>query len=169
MLLFCGCTVEQPTKPSTSHAIVTRLTLRLVKAGADTLQFSWKDSDGTIGALPATADTVRLEKSSYYQGSMQLFSDGITTSTNITTTFEQQAATHQCIMSDDKGLAVYVARDNDTSFKPLGLLYTTYTSTIGGRTQLNVRMYHYSAADEKQSKVPGTVLDVNATFPLVVE
>ena len=169
MFLLCGCTVEQPTKPSTSHAIVTRLTLRLIKAGADTLQFSWKDSDGTIGALPATADTVRLEKSSYYQGSLQLFSDGITTSTNITPTFEHQAETHQCIMSDDKGLTVYTARDNDTSFKPLGLLFTAYTSTIGGRTQLNVRMYHYSTAEEKQSNVPGAILDVNATFPLVIE
>lgn len=168
LLAIPSCDDTQPTPPTADHNLITTVVLTLVGQNSDTVRATWHDNDGTVGSLPSTTQTLTLRPSTFYKGTVQVYSDGLLSKKDLTPSIAKENSKHQFLYSDDKGLVVFAVTDSDSSGKLVGLSYNAYTSKSTGQGTMKVALYHYADPALKVSRDPGQTVDVIASFPIVV-
>ncbi|MCO6465116.1 MAG: hypothetical protein J5I53_00730 [Bradyrhizobiaceae bacterium] len=168
-LVLAGCTESNPVKPINGTEVITTIQLALTKNGADTSYVVWEDVDGAGGRAPNRIDTIKLDASTMYNGTLKLLNASAIPTADVTPDIRSEMNQHQFIGYDEKGLVVWAANDVDGLGKPIGLSFTMYTSSTKGQGSLTLTLYHYDAEADKEAGKPGVESDISVVFPVVVQ
>lgn len=168
-LVVLGCSESNPVKPINGTEVITTIQLALSKNGADTTYVVWEDVDGIGGRAPNRIDTIKLDASTIYNGTVKLLNATAIPTADVTSDVRSEMNQHQFIGYDEKGLVVWTANDVDGLGKPIGLSYTMYTSSIKGQGSLTITLYHYATESDKKAGMPGVESDITVVFPVVVQ
>jgi hypothetical protein len=167
-LAFTACSEENPNKPIEDHDVITTIILQLVSPTGDTVRATWQDADGPGGSPPNRIDTLRLRSGILYEGSTFVYNTAVSPTEDLTIVIDAEAEQHQFLITDIPDLIDVVITDLDTLGKPVGLHHRMSGNTIGTGA-LEIRLYHYDNAADKQPGIPGAETDVSIALPLVVE
>ena len=123
--------------PINEEELITTLTLSVQKNGSNTItQFSFEDIDG-VGGMPATIDSLLLEKNATYQVSISLFNKAAIPIDTNTNEVLEEGDMHQFFYQSIPNTTIknfaYQA-PNDINDNPIGLHFsfdTDNTPTIG--------------------------------------
>ncbi len=168
VLLLTSCTENNPTPPVDDHEVITTITLVLVSAAGDTTRATWEDADGEGGAAPNRIDTLLLQPSTNYTGTIHVYNATVDPPDDLTLEIADEDDQHQLIYTDASGRLVFAATDVDENSKPVGLQFTVASGASGVGT-VQVNLYHYDNASDKQPGVPGAETDISVQIPYVVQ
>ncbi len=137
MLLIITSACQKNPIPINEEELITTLTLSVQENGSSTItHFSFEDIDG-IGGMPATIDSLLLEKNATYQVSISLFNKSVYPVDTISNEVLEEGDMHQFFY---QSIPNTILKDftyespNDINGNPIGLNFsfdTDNTSTIG--------------------------------------
>lgn len=151
MLLFGSCKKEEAQEENNENELITAVRLDMIEAGgADTLSYTWSDSDGPGGAEPVI-DNIVLSPGTSYQVKLTLLDETKTPVDDITQEVKDEGGVHRLYYEPSSGTGITVdSLDQDSEGRPLGI-NSKWTTTDFGTGSIRIVLRHYPNAGKEAS------------------
>lgn len=163
---FSSCKKDDTAEPDDhNHGEVITAMKLIISDGfnpADTVTFS--DPDGAGGNAP-TIDSIILDNTNTYLMEILLLDESSAPVETVSNEVEAEGTTHLFVytVNPASGLMTASANDLDINGDPLGLS-AQITTGSAGKGSMNIKLRHYSSANDKANGTNNYESDIDVTF-----
>ena len=163
MIFIVGCKKKSINEQET----ITTIEIKLTEA-SNTTSAVWKDMDGAGGKNPMI-DTLILDTSKTYTGTIILLDETKTPQTNISNEIEKEREVHQFFYTPQGNISkafTINTTDKDSKNLPVGLAFKLISNQSAGIGSLRIVLSHYDGV--VKSIDPSNESDIDVEIPVKI-
>lgn len=167
--LLAGCS-EDSHGPDDhgEQEVINRVEFETLEVNSTTrVTYVWEDADGPGGNNPNRIDTIKLDSSVSYTGTIRMYNTTVDPRIDVTAEIVARKDEHQFFFTVSGGVLTISPGDIDSRGLPVGLT-TVIAPAKKGAGELTIELSHYDDPADKDGTTRSDETDVSVTFPVVV-